>query len=417
MSEYPTDSVDLKQLFARYLRGDYSVADFKALQQHFGVEASQEELSQLVLSALEEHPLSPEQLGARERERIARVIARLDSRVTGDFADGEKVKRIRFRRSWRIVAAAVIILAVLGNWIFFGEYFLSEQVDIPPGGNRATLTLVDGRIVELSSSHEGIIIDGTAIRYLDGRLVHGLDIVGETETSYRDSDEPPGAPFMAITTPRGGTYRLTLPDGSLVWLNAATTLRYPVGFEAGERIVELEGEAYFSVSSQRRGNEGALQPFIVKSRNQTVKVLGTQFNINAYPESEFTKTTLVEGSVLVAAGVGGAPDSKTHTLKPQQQSIVPAVGNEVVVIDIDPEAPIAWKDKFFHFDQERLSDIMVEVARWYDVEVEYTNPELRNKVFSGSVSRFENVSQLLSKLELTGSVQFKIEERRIVVME
>src|SRR5690606_13352531 len=178
--------------------------------------------------------------------------------------------------------------------------------DILPGGNRATLTLADGRTINLSEAQTGIVV-GDGITYLDG-------------TGVLDNSASSVSTIMSLSTPKGGTYQITLPDGSKVWLNANSTLKYPSRFGGKERVVELEGEAYFDVSQQSTANsrQASFVPFLVKTNNQTVEVLGTEFNISAYADDPVTKTTLVEGSVKVSAHAVNA----STLLKPGEQGLL-----------------------------------------------------------------------------------------------
>lgn len=201
-----------------------------------------------------------------------------------------------------------------------------------------------------------------------------------------------------LSTGRGETYQVQLPDGSKVWLNAMTSLKYPANFSTSkERRVRLDGEAYFEVSKDKQ------HPFIVSSDNQEVKVLGTHFNISGYPDEASVKTTLLEGAVLV----------NNRELKPGQQA---SLKEKIITItNTDVEEAVAWKAGMFMFTDLNLGELMKMVSRWYDVDVVYTSKEVINQQFSGSVSRFQKVSQLIQVLERTNLVKFKIEGRKITI--
>jgi ferric-dicitrate binding protein FerR (iron transport regulator) len=206
--------------------------------------------------------------------------------------------------------------------------------------------------------------------------------------------------YNTLTTPRGGMYRLVLSDGTLAILNAASSILYPTVFTGKERSVTVRGEVYFEVK------HNAAMPFKVKSGSQTIEVLGTHFNVNAYDEVNHIKTTLLQGAVRVTSG------SVSKYLVPGEQSDFSH--NEIKVLKIDAEDAIAWKNGFFTFEDESLENIMRNISRWYDVEVSYQDVD-RSMPFGGGVSRFEDVSKVLEKLELTGKIHFKIEGRRILV--
>lgn len=260
--------------------------------------------------------------------------------------------------------------------------------DILPGGNAATLTLSDGRVIDLSEEKKGIVIGNDALNYSDGTAVTSDDIHGAKTAAYN-----------TIRTPRGGQYHVVLPDGSHVWLNASSSLEYPSQFDGKERIVRLKGEAYFEIAPVRL--QGKAKPFIVESPMQDVHVLGTHFNISAYAD-EPVATTLLEGSVRVVI-----EDRQTVQLKPGQQSII-EFGKDAKVVQADPYQAVGWKDGDFVFYDRTIAHVMQDIARWYDVEVIYKDP-VQNKKIWGSVSKFEHISEVLKMIELTGLIHFDIE--------
>jgi len=211
--------------------------------------------------------------------------------------------------------------------------------------------------------------------------------------------------YNRIQVPYGGQYQLELPDGTKVWLNAGSSLRYPVSFTGHERKVELTGEGYFEVAKNKT------MPFRVQTSKQVVEVLGTHFNINAYNDDPSVKTTLLEGSVKVTQNTMGT----FKMLKPGQQSVLK--NNELQVKEADTEEAVAWKNGLFLFNDQSLDEIMHQVSRWYDLQIVFDDVSLKTQRFGGSISRFKNVSQLLQVLESTGSVHFKIEGRRLTAMK
>lgn len=303
--------------------------------------------------------------------------------------------------NWPLRAAAVlaVLLLVMGLGIYFIKRSPSAAVnftaDIKPGGNKASLTLADGKAINLSDGKTGLNLNTKALSYTDGeKLQLALPAVGNN----------------TLTTPRGGQYQLVLPDGSKVWLNAASKLSFPSSF-AGQtqRRVQLTGEAYFEISKNKD------QPFLVKTAHQEVEVLGTHFNVSNYKDTQGARTTLLEGSVKVTElAATPAEQAKKVILKPGQQAEFST--NAFEVKTVDPEIAIAWKDGLFSFRNEPLEDIMQKIARWYDADVIYQDTATGKKRFGGTISKFGQVSEVLSMLALTGEVHFKIEGRTINVM-
>ena len=208
--------------------------------------------------------------------------------------------------------------------------------------------------------------------------------------------------FNTITTPRGGQYQVVLPDGSMVLLNAGSSLTYPTLFTGAERKVELTGEAYFEVA------HNPAMPFRVCSKGQVVEVLGTHFNINAYDDEPGIKTTLLQGKVKVTATV----KKQTLILQPGEQAFLGiSAFNEH---DVDVDQAVAWKNGLFMFDGDDIQQVMRSISRWYDVDVTYKGAAPAD-LFSGSVSKFSNVSEVLNTLQATGKVHFSIEGKNINV--
>lgn len=292
---------------------------------------------------------------------------------------------------WRLVAAA----AVIGVLMTLGIHFLvPDSVDrkmarveeIRPGSDRAVLTLADGRRIALDDAADGPL-EGNLVKS-DGQLVYGSG---------------KGAGRNVITVPNGGQWQVVLPDGTRVWLNSASALTYPVAFKGSrERVVELKGEAYFEVSKD------AAHPFLVKTDKQVVSVLGTHFNVNAYADEGAVRTTLEEGKVRVSAqGMG-------QLLVPGQESVLS--GGNLRVGQADLEEALSWKNGYFRFNDENIQSIMRKLARWYDIEVIYT-VNAPTGGLNGKMSRYKNIAQVLRALEATQTVHFKIEGRRITVLE
>lgn len=292
-----------------------------------------------------------------------------------------------------LASAAAVAAIVFGVWFFnYRGEILRDALDdksvvvndIAPGKNGATITLGNGKVIQLSDAKSGVVI-GQDLKYSDGEIL-------------RDALDDKGAEDMTASTTKGQTYEFTLPDGSKVWLNAASSIEFPSSFVGlKERKIVLKGEAYFEVFKNK------LQAFVVSSKNQDVKVLGTHFNISSYDDEGSVKTTLLEGSVKVNDVV----------LKPGQQSVLEA--GKIAVENVDTEEAVAWKNGKFVFEYESIESVMRKLARWYNVDVVYEG-SMGEKTFSGSISRSDNISKILEKITYTQNVHFKIEGRRITVM-
>ncbi|TCD11604.1 FecR family protein [Pedobacter frigidisoli] len=300
----------------------------------------------------------------------------------------------------RWTAAAVILIAVSST--FYSKINRNKRhvfaTDFSPGSNKAILTLANGSKISLTdaangniANQEGVTISKTA----SGQLVYGISNVNEKGNQNKTN---------TISTPNGGEWQLRLPDGTMVWLNAASSLTYPSTFAGSKhRRVELNGEAYFEVSKDK------LHPFIVHTVKQDVEVLGTYFNINSYSDEDLTKTTLMEGRVRVTKN----DNQKSQMLSPGMQSTISE--KEITVRTVDVEESIAWKKGYFMFINERQESILRKISRWYDVKIEYADEAAKDVVYYGTVSRFDKISKILEKFEHTGEVRFEIKGRKIIV--
>lgn len=307
-------------------------------------------------------------------------------------------------RAWKSAAAAILILLTAGIYYY---QISSEPVivkteiprfknDVAPGNNKAILTLDDGSTIDLDDAKTGILASESNI---------DIKKTGAGQLEYTaGTQSAKTVKYNILSTPMGGEYQLVLPDGSKVWLNSGSTLRFPTAFIGSERIVELKGEAYFEIAKNTK------MPFLVRTNNaMDIKVLGTQFNVMAYDDEKNINTTLIEGSVEVLKGSG-----KTM-LKPGQEAILNRGSGNIKVAPADLEQAIAWKNGYFIFYNENIESIMRKVSRWYNVDIAYQG-NLSNKDFVGTISRNKNVSELLKMLELTGAIHFSIDGRRITVM-
>ncbi|MFA4870237.1 MAG: FecR family protein [Pedobacter sp.] len=298
---------------------------------------------------------------------------------------------------WRITSAAavVIIIAAAGLLFLNNPDRINNQPtdkyanDIAPGKNQASIILANGKTIHLSDQKNGVIIDASALTYNDGSKIQ--DGIASTEG------------VQTITTPKGGTYQVRLPDGTNVWLNAASSLTYNASLsKVSTRMVKLTGEAYFEVAKDKK------RPFIVQTAKQQVEVLGTHFNVNAYEDESGTNTTLIEGSVKVVS------KAESKVLSPGQHLFNDY--KELKIAQANIEETMSWKNGYFRFNDERIESVMRKLSRWYDIEVHYEG-KISDEEFNGKISMFNNLDKVLTMLEKTKSIHFKVEGRRVTVMK
>lgn len=394
----------VRGLLRRYADGDCSPEEFAELMALLRLDpddADLEETLDEILAASAYNPAEAEVDWQRMQQAILDAPEREREQGRG--------RVIWLWRSWRRLAAvaAVLLLLAGGWWLWRTNSGLPARVpvsvaavnDRPPGGNRAILTLAGGQRVVLDSAANGLLAQQGSTQVqktANSRLVY--EAGAPTEAGIRES-------YNTLSTPRGGQYQLTLPDGTQVWLNAASSITYPTAFAGKERSVTVAGEAYFEVAANDR------QPFLVKSGGMTIVVLGTSFNINSYPDEPDIRTTLITGKVRV----GDGPVDKV--LEPGQQLRIDSGANGIrsrLIPAADIEQALAWKNGQIKLTGAGIREIMRQVSRWYDVDIQYEG-NLDRAVFSGVVSRRQNVSKLLAVLEATGSVDFTINNKIIIV--
>lgn len=321
-------------------------------------------------------------------------------------------KRVR-RLRWQPLAAAASVLLVVtaGLYLYFngttptGESQQATKTvgivhDFKPGSHRAILTLSDNRRIALKDSIKGMIVQDA-----------GMNIYNNTggELSYASAKQPGNAPsgallYHTLSTPRAGHFQLTLPDGTKVWLNAASSITYPLFFTRDERRVSVTGEVYFEVAHRKQ------QPFKVVSRKQEVTVLGTHFNVRAYDDEAGMSTTLLSGSVQIANTANGAKGM----LKPGQQANLSYTNEKISIQAVSAEDAISWKNGYFLFDNQESVTVMKNISRWYDVDVEFKG-DLTKERFGGTFSRSTNLNQLLHNMEKIGHAHFELSGSTIVV--
>ncbi|OWK69637.1 FecR family protein [Pedobacter sp. AJM] len=393
----PSDQLHI--LFKKYLNNACSAEETQHLMNYFHQDENREQLKEIIIDVLETQDEYKETDSA-----IAEVLAKVDrdlfvqiQSATPTAPEG-KNKKLKL---WLQIAAVAAVLTIICSGIYFFNYkpaklpvaVKSAAPDVSPGDFGATLTMANGRKISLANVSKGeigrelgIIITKTD----EGRLVYKID----------EKVSDPNA-LNTLSTARGETYQVRLPDGSLVYLNAASSLTYSAALiENGKRVVKLIGEGYFEVAKDK------LHPFIVKTNRQEVEVLGTHFNISSYADDEVEKTTLLEGSVRLTAS------GNSRMLKPGQQAKL--YSGKIQVNETDPELAVAWKNNEFVVESEHIETIMTMIERWYNVEVVYIG-EKTNQRFSGKVSRFDKMSKVLEIVESTGEARFKVSGRTVYV--
>lgn len=359
-------------------------------------------------------PLTEDELNTAFDE-IWQALPVVDSEADG----GQRVKK----RGWWMPTAAVILIAcTLG--IYFHKFnktephqlVMSSVDDFLPGDNRAILTLADGEKITLNDAKIGTLAkEGqTAItKTKEGEIVYRSQQAAEDESTVKKA-----LSYNTLSTPKAGQYQVQLPDGTHVWLNALSSIRFPSAFAENERIVEVTGEVYFEVAKVNDGTKRI--PFKVISGDQTIEVLGTRFNVISYDDEEMIETTLLEGSIKINIGKDGG---RGILLKPGQQIQVNQGSKNKKAVSVSPytirgvdtQSIVSWKDGYFRFDNTGLSELMRQISRWYDIEVVYEAP-VKDYEFVGKLERSAKLSKVLKILEL-GGVHFRIEENKLIVTE
>ncbi|WP_421940475.1 FecR family protein [Pedobacter sp.] len=321
-----------------------------------------------------------------------------------------KINREHKRSSlklWKtITIAATMILVFAGALLVYqkskpqSETNQTATVNILPGKNQATLTLDNGKKIFLNDVVNGELAAAGNVKIVkieNGQLLYKVD----------GAKAQPGdtAAFNTIETPRGGQYQIALPDGTHVWLNAGSSLRFPVAFAAKNRMVKLQGEAYFEVA------HNAKKPFLVSTEKQTVEVLGTHFNVNAYQGETFTKTTLLEGKVKVYRASANGAIKENSILFPGEQASLSK--DHLVVKQVEAENEIAWKNGYFIFNGDDFETSMRTIGRWYNVEI-ICQGNFDDIVLGGTMSRSKKLDETLTVLSLTQKIKFRYEGRKVI---
>lgn len=390
---------NFKELIDRYISGMLKEGDRVALRKLLDDPRYMQELANIM-----DHQLASKIAGEYDYpEVVSRIKTAIEEKIDAEKDLPAPARKVRaLPRYWLRVAAAAAIIVLLGGTVLVSIFThrkekqvntaIASAAIVAPGSNKAVLTLADGSTITLDSTGNQVIRQGSAtIHQHSGQLQY--DVQGKAAAIS----------YNILATPQGGQYQLTLPDGTRVWLNASSSLRFPTAFDDKERNVELTGEAYFEVAK----NEN--MPFKVVVNTMNIEVLGTHFNVTAYNDENNITTTLLEGSVKVNNSTTGV------VLKPGQQALLNNRTEDLRVSPGNTEGAVAWKNGYFMFSNENIQSVMRKISRWYNVDVEYQG-DVTHKALWGTISRVENISEVLRMLELTGALHFRMEGRKVIVM-
>ncbi|TCC87098.1 FecR family protein [Pedobacter hiemivivus] len=388
---------ELSEFLKKFSRNQYTAQEHDAFMNWFQ-RLSRDKMGQVM-------DMYQEMIDERDERTYPELTEKIEARLNAlDVHKEARIVTLWPKLKYIAVACAAFLCIGVGLYYFNTGRKNSALVEnkvfenkILQGSNKAVLKLADGSEIILDAAKVGKLAEQqqTSIyKEKDGQLVFDA-------SALNGKDQSGVIAYNSLATPRGGQYMLKLPDGTRVWLNSASSLRFPTTFSGKERMVELTGEGYFEVVKDKT------KPFKVKTTNQTVEVLGTHFNINAYAEEPAVVTTLLEGSVKLAK----SGTDKVQLLKPGQQA---KLTNVFTVYEVDPDAFVDWKDGYFKFSREDIQSIMRKVSRWYDVDVVYEGT-LTKEGFVGTVPRSKNIKELLDALKLTGLMNYRIEGDRVVI--
>lgn len=384
----------MQQIYKRFLKRECTPSELEILFQYFET-SNEEQLRALIISVLSEEDDKESELDIERREKLDLLQGLIEGKIFPSKPAILKWKYVAYAASAAILlfAAVTTIYNYKKADVTEVKYAKDSSADRNPGIHSATLTLADGRKIDLSTVTDeqlardaGMVIQKTE----DGKLIYNLTHNTESTKSTN-----------TLSTARGQTYQVVLPDNTKVWLNASSSITYSTLVEeaGSSRKVVLSGEAYFEVAKDKS------RPFIVQVNGQEIKVLGTAFNVKSTKNTAQVETTLIEGSVEVKN------NAYIRRLSPGEQAIS---NHNIIVRKANIARALAWKNGLFYLDEEPLASIMEKVAQWYDVEVAYEG-KFRNVHYGGEISRNKKLSDILKVLE-TEYVHFKLEERRLTVM-
>ena len=400
----------LIELLGLFVDGGISREEYDLLFDYIRANSEDEELN-IAIDTVFKNSKKFNPLNGDDKELLFQSIIRNKHFVSEIQNELETIPAFAPRLWYQLGVAASILLLIVTSLFFYTNRTpvnkLALKVVEPkkaavilPGDNKAILTLSDGTKIILEDAKNGILANQAGVsiqKTSDGKLLYSFSNSANTVSPETKEN----VIYNKIETPIGGKYQVNLPDGSKVWLNSSSSLRFSALFNGDTREVELSGEAYFDVSKNKS------KPFRVITKDQIVEVLGTQFNINSYSDEGPIKTTLIEGSVKIIY------KDKVVLLSPGQQfqpkELVSAV------LEADTEEVVAWKEGYFVFKNEDIKSIMRKLSRWYNVEVSYSG-DIPEVGFGGNISRSKDISEVLDVLQLTNAIHFKVEGRRITVM-
>jgi transmembrane sensor len=382
------ENINVRDLLARYGKGECTEAEMALVERWYM------------------------QFNEHETDISEQRISEMGRKIYGTLSEEAEAGT---RRLWmvRVGTAAAVFASLLGAVLFFkpgnglknGKEAQIVQVTDQSGmiADKAVLTLADGKKINLTDAKIGLLVRQPGLEIIKaGEQLITCKITGPV------NQMDPGA-LNTITTPRDGQMEILLSDDTKVWLNAATTLIFPIVFaDIQKRRLSLSGEAYFEVSKDKD------HPFLVSAQNNLIEVLGTHFSITAYADEQVVKTTLMEGAVKVSAISKEGKVMSSAILKPDQQAL--GSGNDINVRTVDAEDAVAWKDGDYVFRKEPLENIMTNLARRYNVEVVYQEPLLKKQLFGGSISNTAKLNEVLNMLEMAGGVHFRTEGKKIIVL-
>ncbi|MFN0293108.1 FecR family protein [Pedobacter helvus] len=330
--------------------------------------------------------------------------SRKSLRTQLDFSEQQVQINKWWISGWARVAAVLLVVGAVSLLLWQSKSTISGEQNaktVVPGGEKALLTLANGKVVSLSDVTVGttVALQGhvRVEKTKEGSIVYHANTKATSYVAAKNT----------LTTPNGGHFKATLPDGTIAWLNAASSISYPLKFAADERRIKMTGEVYFEVAKLTDGKRKRI-PFFVETDKQEIQVLGTHFNVNAYTNEDAVRTTLVEGSVKVRAN-----DGQVALLRPGQQTVL---AKNLKVQRADIEQQLAWKNGDFIFRGEKLEDVLRQISRWYDIEVECPK-HLADVRFTGMVSRSQPISVIKEMIETTKKLKVELKERRFTVTE
>lgn len=397
-------------LLTRYADADISEPDYQELMGLLQLDHNEDEF----LSALDHLLQKGKDKSYHTSAERAFIFEKL-LLAKSTLVKQEKPFKLRLWMRYTAAASLFFILSI-GILLFINHQNSFDRLagkKIVPARDKAYLYMSDGSQINLDTIREGKIInqEGVSIsKSSDGYLTYTLSPDAHIDEGMENS----------VVTPKGGHFQINLPDGTRVWLNADSKLTFPIKFSSEQRSVRLQGEAYFEVAKQytlvkNQNSKKTRLPFYVFTANQRLAVLGTHFNVHAYADDKFISTTLLEGAVALSLVDQKGNIYRSSILKPGEQGVND--GSTIKIQPVDIEEQMGWKNGLFIFNGQNLAAIMKEVSRWYDIDIVFENESLKKNTFSGSTSRFKDISSLFEVLESTGSVHFKIDGRRVFIKE